>query len=71
MAPQDSDNLSLVFHHCHNHEGGPGLRLYHMTSADNGVTWSQPMENPVEDDLEHPSHDGYQMVRSAAAAPTC
>jgi hypothetical protein len=54
--------LSMVFHHCHNHEGGPGLRLYHMTSRDNGTTWTHPMDTPVHTDLTRPSHDGYQLV---------
>ncbi len=52
--------LSLVYHHCHNHEGGPGLRLYHCTSADDGRTWTDP--TPIEESLTSPSHDGYQLV---------
>ena len=43
----DGRLLSLVFHHCHNHEGGPGLRLYHCTSMDSGKTWTKPDDSPV------------------------
>lgn len=52
--------LSVVFHHSHNREGGAGLRLYHTTSADGGVTWSRPI--PLEQSLTQPSHDGYQLI---------
>ena len=52
--------LSVVFHHSHNREGGAGLRLYHTTSADGGVTRSQPL--PLEQSLSQPSHDGYQLI---------
>ena len=55
-----SDLLSVVFHHSHNREGGAGLRLYHTTSADGGVTWSRPV--PLEESLVYPSHDGYQLI---------
>lgn len=52
--------LSVTFHHSHNREGGAGLRLYHTTSADGGITWSRPI--PLEESLVHPSHDGYQLI---------
>ncbi len=55
-----SDLLSITFHHSHNREGGAGLRLYHTTSADGGITWSKPI--PLEESLVHPSHDGYQLI---------
>ena len=50
----------MVFHHSHNHEGGAGLRLYHCSSTNNGLSWSVP--TPVEKSLSQPSHDGYQLV---------
>jgi len=45
--PPFQDAISLVYHHSHNHEGGPGLRLYHAYSTDSGKTWTK--ETPIED----------------------
>ena len=56
----DSNLISCVFHHSHNHEGGAGLRVYHCTSEDDGASWSRPQ--PVEQSLMMPSHDSYQFV---------
>ena len=33
VCAEGEDLVSMVFHHSHNHEGGPGLRLYHSTST--------------------------------------
>ena len=52
--------LSVVLHHTHNHEGGPGLRLYHTWSEDMGRTWAKLV--PIEASLVRQSHDGYQLV---------
>jgi len=60
VCPSGSDTISCVFHHSHNHEGGAGLRVYHTTSTDLGLTWSDPA--PVEASLTMPSHDSYQFV---------
>ncbi|GMI02626.1 hypothetical protein TrVE_jg13806 [Triparma verrucosa] len=60
LALTPSKTLSLIYHHSHNHEGGPGLRLYHSTSSNNGQSWSHP--TPIEKDLDKPSHDGYQFT---------
>jgi len=60
VVSKGSEVISLVFHHSHNHEGGPGLRLYSAYSVDKGRTWSK--EVPIEDSLTMPSHDGYQLV---------
>jgi len=57
---EGSNLISCVFHHSHNHEGGAGLRVYHCTSEDDGVSWSPP--KPVEESLMMPSHDSYQFV---------
>ena len=51
---------SVVLHHTHNHEGGPGLRLYSTRSTDRGRTWS-PLQ-PIEPSLTRQSHDGYKLV---------
>ena len=46
--------LSVILHKSENHEGGPGLRLYHTFSDDGGKIWSalSPIEgawNGVKD----------------------
>jgi len=61
---QGSTHISCVFHHSHNHEGGPGLRVYHTISEDDGVSWSEPV--PLEDSLTMPSHDSYQFTHPTA-----
>ena len=58
-----SAEYSVVLHHSHNREGGPGLRLFATRSTDRGRTWT-PLA-PVDDDSRQ-SHDGYQLVHRRA-----
>ena len=45
-------------------QGGAGLRVYHSTSEDSGLTWSRP--EPLEASLTMPSHDSYQFVHPSS-----